>query len=160
MGLAATLGGGWQLEGIDFAFGRGVALGPIRHVSAGGRIGYFLNQSQVIGSGQGIIGAASLAGRTGKVPIIEVGNDQHSSSVGLDLTFEATGYLAAHSPLPQGGSWVALSALPGLRFGEPRGSQWGVIVGPTVFLGHGHTNVHTFVGIRFEMPLARGEGRP
>jgi hypothetical protein len=44
--------------------------------------------------------------------------------------------------------------LPGLRYGPPNGSQFALLVGPTVFFGQ-VTLVRPFLGVRFEAPLAR-----
>jgi len=52
-----------------------------------------------------------------------------------------------------------VSVLPGLRFGDGEGARYSLVVGPTVFLGP-VTNVHTFLGLRFELPLAHHSAHP
>src|SRR5207247_2622432 len=78
---------------------------------------------------------------------------------GFDVTLEATGYVGSNSPLPVGSPWGGVSGLLGLRFGDPKGSRLGLLIGPTVFLGT-VTDVRAFLGVRFEAPLARREHHP
>ena len=159
IGLAATLGGGWQIEGGEIGVQRQVAAGPIRFLSAAGRFGSFIDEGAIIGGARGFIAALALGARTGAAALFEVGSEEEPTRVALDLTLEASGYLGSHSPLPQGGRWAAVSVLPGLRLGNPGGVQYHLLLGPTAFLG-GKTDVRSFLGIRFEAPLARRERRP
>ena len=105
-----------------------------------------------------LIGLASLstplAARTRALTLAEFGSDSAPSSMGLDLTVETTGYVGAHSPLGIGSPWGAVSGLLGLRVGN-----FGLVFGPTAFFGTA-TLVRPFLGVRFDVPLARRERRP
>jgi len=163
MGLAATLGGGWQIEGGDFGFTRRIRGGPLQFVAAAVRVGSFIDEGAIIGGARGIVGALAVSARTGAVTLAEIGSEDDVTRVGLDLTFEAAGWVGSNSPLPQGARWVTVSVLPGVRFGSSGGIQYHLVVGPAAFLargGGGSTDVRTFLGIRFEAPLARRERRP
>jgi len=158
-GLAYTVGGGWQVEGLDFGVARAVRAGPIAALSLTARVGSFIDEGAIIGGTRGFVFGTSLAARTPTATIAELGADRSASRIGLDLTIEATGYVGSHSPLAVGSPWGAISLLPGLRFGDPNGSRLGLLVGPTVFLGT-VTDVRPFLGVRFEAPLARRERHP
>jgi len=159
LGLAATLGGGWQIEGADVGLVRRIAAGPFRRVSATARLGSFIDEGAIIGGAKGFIGAATLGIKTAPLSIAELGDDTNPTQIGADLTLEAGGWLGSNSPLPQGGSWASLALLPGLRFGGSGGMQYSLMLGPAVFFGRS-TDVHAFLGIRFEAPLARRPSRP
>ena len=81
------------------------------------------------------------------------------TTFGLDVTIEATGYLAANSPLLVGSRWAAVAVLPGLRFGNPGGSQFTLMVGPTVFFGH-RTDTRALFTLHVDTPLARRGTHP
>ena len=154
IGLAATLGGGWQIEGVDFGLGQRVRAGPIQSVGFAARFGSFIDEGAILGGSRGFVSALALSARTGRLELAQIGPENNVTGLGFDLTFEVSGYLGSHSPLPQGGRWAALSVLPGLRVGNPGGGQLGILIGPTVFLGR-PTDVHGFLAVRFEQPLAR-----
>jgi hypothetical protein len=161
LGIAATLGGGWQIEGLDIGLSQGVHAGPVRRLGIGGRLGSFIDEGAIIGGTQGFVGALALSARGAPVRIADVGAENNPTTLGLDFTLEVAGYLGSHSPLAQGGKWVSVAFLPGLRFGggEGSGGRFSILLGPTVFLGHS-TDVHGFLGVRYEMPLARAEPHP
>jgi hypothetical protein len=159
LGLAFTAGGGWQIQALDVGYGRAVHAGPIAMVSLSGRVGEFIDQGAIIGGARGFLFGTTLAVRTPMTIVAEVGSDSSTNRLGLDLTLEATGYAAANSPLPVGSPWGAVSLLPALRFGDPEGSRGGLLIGPTVFFGT-VTQVRPFLGLRFELPLARPNRRP
>ena len=159
VGLAATLGSGWQIEGADVGVARRIGAGPVRALGVAGRFGSFINEGAIIGGAQGFVAALALSARSGRVDLAQMGPENNPTTFGLDLTVELAGYAGTKSPLPQGGRWAAVSVLPGLRFGNPDGGQWSLVVGPAAFLGH-PTDVHAFLGIRFEAPLARRERHP
>jgi hypothetical protein len=159
LGLAYTVGSGWQVEGLEAGVARAVHAGPIAAVSLTGRVGSFIDEGAILGGARGFVFGTSLAARTPMATIAELGADTSASRVGLDVTVEATGYVGSRSPLPVGSPWGAVSVLPGLRFGDPDGSRLGLLIGPTVFLGD-VTQVRTFLGVRFEAPLARRERHP
>ncbi len=159
LGLAYTVGSGWQVEGLEAGIARAVRAGPIAALSLTGRVGSFIDEGAIVGGARGFVFGTSLAARTPTATIAELGADTSGSRIGLDLTLEATGYVGSRSPLPVGSPWGAISLLPGLRFGDPKGSSLGLLFGPTVFLGT-VTDVRPFLGVRFEAPLARREGHP
>ncbi|PYO44396.1 MAG: hypothetical protein DMD29_00555, partial [Gemmatimonadetes bacterium] len=72
---------------------------------------------------------------------------------------EATGYLAANSPLLVGSRWAAVTVLPGLRFGNPGGSQFTLMVGATTFFGH-RTETRALFTLHVDTPLARRGTHP
>ena len=159
VGFAGTLGPGWQIEGVDVAYMHGVHAGPLRFVMAGVRGGSFIDEGAIVGGTRGVV-AGLLAGvRTGLARLADVGNETNPSPLGVDLSVEVSGYAGSNSPLPQGSPWAAVSVLPGLRFGEGEGTRYSLVVGPTLFIGP-VSNVHTFLGLRFELPLARHRGHP
>jgi hypothetical protein len=153
-GLAWTVGGGWQVEGADIGYARALSAGPMSVVSLSARVGSFIDEGAVFGGAAGVVFGVTLAGRTPMVPLAYLGADTSTGRLGVDLTLEATGYAGSRDPLPVGSPWVGLSALPGLRFGGPRGAQYSLVFGPTVFIGR-ITEVRPFLGFRFEAPLAR-----
>jgi hypothetical protein len=158
-GIAGTLGGGWQIEALDVGYIRAVHAGPIGALGLSARVGSFIDEGAIIGGARGFVFGTTLAVRTPAATLAELGSDTSASRVGLDLTVEATGYVGSRSPLPVGSPWGAISVLPGLRFGDPNGARFGLLLGPTVFLGD-VTQVRAFIGIRVETPLARGERHP
>ena len=159
VGLAYTVGSGWQVEGLEVGLAHTVHAGPIAALSLTARLGSFIDEGAIIGGARGFVFGTSLAARTPTWTIAELGADTSASRIGVDLTVEATGYVGSRSPLPVGSPWGALSLLPGLRFGDPNGSRLGLLIGPTVFMGT-VTEVRAFLGVRFEAPLARREGHP
>jgi hypothetical protein len=159
IGFAGTLGSGWQIEGVDLAYVRAIHVGPVRSVLLGGRGGSFVDQGAIVGGSRGFVVAAMLGLRTGLARLADVGNETNPAPLGADLTIEVSGYAGSNSPLPQGSPWAAVSLLPGLRFGEGEGVRYSLVVGPTVFFGP-VTDVHTFLGLRFELPLAHHTAHP
>lgn len=154
LGLAYTVGSGWQIQGFDVGYGRALRSGPIAALSLGARLGEFIDQRAIIGGAQGFVFGATLAARTRALSVAEFGSDTAPSRIGLDVTIETTGYAGAHSPLGIGSPWGAVSVLPGLRVGG-----FGLVVGPTAFFGTA-TLVRVFLGVRFDVPLARRERHP
>ena len=159
VGLAYTVGSGWQVEGLEVGLARAVHAGPIAALSLTARLGSFIDEGAIIGGARGFVFGTSLAARTPTWTIAELGADTSASRIGVDVTVEATGYVGSRSPLPVGSPWGAVSLLPGLRFGDPNGPRLGLLIGPTVFLGT-VTEVRTFLGVRYEAPLARRERHP
>jgi len=159
-GLAATLGGGWQFEGGDIGLTQHTKFGPFRAVGEALRLGSFVDEGAIIGGARGFVSGLALSARTGTLSIAQMGSETSSSTFGLDLTVEAGGTLGSNSPFPEGSAWLGFAVLPGLRFGTVEGANYSVVVGPTAFWGRGHFDVHTFLGIRFETPLAKGSSRP
>jgi hypothetical protein len=153
-GLAYTVGSGWQIQGFDAGYGRALRSGPIAAVTLGARLGEFNDQRAIIGGTQGFVFGTTLAARTRALTVGEFGSDSAPSRMGIDLTAEATGYVGAHSPLGIGSPWGAVSLLPGFRVGN-----FSVVFGPTAFFGTA-TLVRPFLGVRFDVPLARRERHP
>ena len=154
LGLAYTVGSGWQIQGFDVGYGRALRSGPLAALSLTARLGEFIDQRAIIGGSQGFVFGPTLTARTRALTIAEFGSDTAPSRMGLDLTVETTGYVSAHSPLGIGSPWGAVSALLGLRVGN-----FGLVFGPTSFFGTA-TLVRPFLGVRVDVPLARREGRP
>ena len=159
VGLAATLGDSWQIEGVDIGLVRPLRLGPVRRWTAVARVGSFVDQASFFGGQRGVLGGIALGVRTGSVTVAEVGTDPDFTRITFDVTVEASGYVAANSPLPHGSSWVAASVLPSVRIGGPAATQFTVLLGPAWFLGHA-SEVRVFLGLRAEVPLARGQPVP
>lgn len=154
VGLAWTLGDGWQISGADVGLVRPLALGPVRHLTAVARLGSFIDQTSFFGGQRGVVGGLALGLRSGSAPIAEFGNDPDLSRIYFEVTVEAAGYVAANSPLPLGPRWVSAAVLPAIRFGEPGSPQYTLMLGPTVFFGR-DGGVRGFLGARVEVPLAR-----
>lgn len=159
LGIATTLGGGWQIEAFDVGYAHQVRAGPVAVMGVSARLGSFVDEGAIVGGAQGFVFGATLSARTPAATLFQVGADTNSGRVGLDLTVEATGYLGSHSPLPLGSPWGAISLLPGVRFGDPNSTRFGFLLGPSVFLGD-VAQVRAFLGIRVETRLARGERHP
>lgn len=158
-GMNWTLGSGWQVEGGELGLVRSVGGGPIRRVSAALRLGSFIDEGAIIGGAKGVAAAAVFGVHTAPLAIAEMGDETNPAAIGADLTFEAAGWLGANSPLPQGSPWASVAVLPGLRFGHAGGVQYSVAAGPTWFFGRS-TDVHGFLAIRIEAPLARRAPHP
>jgi hypothetical protein len=154
LGFAATLGGGWQLEGADVGYLRDLHLGPIRSATVGARLGTFIDEGAIVGGSRGFLGGLGVALRTGLATLADVGNETNPTPFGLDLTVEVAGYAANNTPLSVGSPWVAISILPGLLVGSGEGPRYSVVVGPMVDFGSG-TTVRAFLGLRFEVPRMR-----
>jgi hypothetical protein len=161
VGFTATIGSGWQIEAGEIGYVRRTARGPVRALSASARLGSFIDEGAILGGARGFVSAATLSARSGRVMLAELGDPQNLTAIGFDVTLEATGYLTAHSPLPQGSTWAAVAFLPGLRIGSGDGAQYGLVIGPTVFLGAGSGSaVRGLLAFRVEAPLARRERHP
>jgi hypothetical protein len=128
-------------------------LGPLRHWTAVGRIGSFIDQASFIGGQRGVLGGLALGVRTASGTLAEIGTDPDVTRIAVDVTVEAAGYLAANSPLPHGSSWVAAAVLPAIRIGDPNTTHFTAMVGPAWFLGP-EADVRVFFGVRAEVPLA------
>ena len=159
VGFAATLGSSWQIEGVDVGFTRPARLGPLRFLGVGARFAGFVDEGAIFGGTRGFISGLTLTARTGRSTLAELGDPTNLTTFGVDLTVEATGYLAANSPLPVGSRWAAVTVLPGLRFGNPGGSQFTLMIGPTFFLGHA-SDTRALLALRFDTPLARRGAHP
>jgi hypothetical protein len=152
-GLSATLGSGWQYEGVDVGVIRPGSLGPVRQFSVIVRLGSFIDEAAILGAARGFVGGVALGLRTGAVTLAEVGHELDLSTFGADLTFGVAGYAAAKSPLPEGSALLSVAVLPGIRFGRANTMQFVVTAGPAVFVGK-ETVLHGFLGIRIEFPVA------
>src|SRR5213083_3560000 len=159
VGFAATLGSSWQIEGVDVGFTRPARLGQVRFLGVGARFAGFVDEGAIFGGTRGFISGLTLTARTGRSTLAELGDPTNVTTFGVDLTVEATGYLAANSPLPVGSRWAAVTVLPGLRFGNPGGSQFTLMIGPTFFLGHA-SDTRALLALRFDTPLARRGAHP
>jgi len=73
----------------------------------------------------------------------------------IDVTLEASGYVASGSPFWQGSHWGALALLPSLRIGGGA-----ITLGPTLFLGDRKPAMRGMLAFRGEARLARREPHP
>jgi hypothetical protein len=128
-------------------------------ISVSGRIGTFINESVMIGGTQGIGFGATIAGRTRMKSIAQFGEEEHGTAIGFDMTLELTGYTTSNSPLSRT-QWMAISALPAISLGTGDAAHFGIVIGPTAFLGDGKPVVRGMLSFRGEAPLARRERRP
>ena len=158
VGFAATLGTSWQIEAGEFGLVRRTGGGIVRALSAGVRVGSFVDQGAFIGGARGFVTAGVLSARTQRATIAEFGSETNVTKLGLDVTMEAGGYLAANSPLAIGSRWGAVALLPGVRAGGDGGAEYALVFGPTVFFGRA-TEVRGLLAFRVEAPLARRERR-
>lgn len=159
VGFAATLGSGWQIEGGEIGYVRRSTHGPVRALSIGARLGSFIDQGAFIGGTRGFVFATTLAARSPRLMLAELGDENNLTQIGFDLTLEATGYLTANPPSTLRSTWGAVALLPGLRAGSGDGPTYGLVIGPTWFFGS--TNeVRGLLAFRVEAPLARRERHP
>lgn len=160
-GFAGTLGGDWSIEAGEFGVVLPVGLGPLRNISGSVRAGWFGdNRTSIISHQRGFVSAFALGLRSGTVEVFDVGGEgQSTTRIGFDMTLEAAGYLTARSPLPEGNRWVSAAVLPAIRVGQDEGMHFAILLGPAWFMGH-PTEVHPFLGLRIELPLARTQGGP
>lgn len=157
--LTSTLGSSWQVEAgeVGYVWRRGNGL--LGALSAGVRLGAFVDEGAILGGTRGFVFGVTLAARSGVAKFAEIGNDLSVTTVGFDVTLEGTGYLAANSPLAQGGSWAGLAAMPGFRVITGSGTRFGIMVGPTLFVGK-ESDVRVMLALRVDQPLARRESHP
>ena len=159
-GFAATLGTEWQIEGGEVAYVHRRAGGLVGALSAGIRVGTFIDEGAILGGSRGLVAAGTFAVRTGTASLTQLGEEIDPTSIGFDVTLEGSGYIASNSPLEHGSQWGAVALLPGLRAGSGDGLRYGLVIGPTAFIGGGRTTVRGLLGFRLEAPLARRERRP
>src|SRR5256714_11295388 len=53
LGLAYTVGSGWQIEGLDVGYARAVHAGPVAALSLTARLGSFIDEGAIIGGARG-----------------------------------------------------------------------------------------------------------
>lgn len=153
-GYFATLGSYWQIEAAEVGYVRRMSHG-LAAVSFSGRLGTFMDETAVVAGTRGIVFAPTLAARTRMKRIAQLGEDEHSTGIGLDLTFEASAYFAGGSPFWQGPRWGAIALLPGLRIGNAA-----IVIGPTAFFAGSKPAMRGLLAFRGEAPLARKERHP
>ena len=159
VGFAATVGSGWQIEGGEIGYVRRRASGVLRAFSIGARIGSYVDEGAIIGGNRGFVFAPTAGVRSGRLTLAELGDESNLTQIGFDVTLEATGYLTTNPPPLQQSTWGAVALLPGLRVGGGDGPQYGIVIGPTWFLGS-KTEVRGLLAFRVEAPLARRERHP
>src|SRR3989449_3328700 len=125
VGLAGTLGGGWQIEALDVGYARAVHAGPVAALSLTARLGSFIDEGAIIGGARGFVFGTRLAARTPTATIAQLGADTSGGQIGLDFTLEATGYGGLNSPLPVGSPWGGVPGLHVRLCGDPQGSARG-----------------------------------
>jgi hypothetical protein len=153
-GYFATLGYNWQIEAFELGYVTHPARGPAA-LGLAARFGTFMEESAVVSASRGAVFALTASARTHMRKISELGREERPIPIGLDLTFEATTYVAASSPFWQGSNWFAVSILPSLRAG--RGA---ITVGPTLFFGQHKAAFRAVLAIRAEKLLTRRGRNP
>ena len=158
-GFFATLGANWQMEGVEVAYVRRLQRG-LAALSISTRLGTFINESLMSGGSQGIGAGATVAARTRMKSFAQFGEEEGGTVIGADLTLEVTGYTTSgNSPYPRD-RWMAISLLPALSIGAGDAPHFGIVIGPTLFLGDGKPGVRGLLSFRGEAPLARRERVP
>ena len=158
-GFVATLGANWQMESAEIGYVRRMQHG-LAAISIAARAGTFINESTMLGGTRGAVVGATLAGRTRMKSIAQFGEDEHGTGIGLDMTFEVSGYAASDSPFSQGSRWLAISVLPAISIGSGDAPHFGIVIGPTTFFGTGKPGMRGLLAFRGEAPLARRERHP
>ncbi|HTI05985.1 MAG TPA: hypothetical protein VL549_11745 [Gemmatimonadales bacterium] len=158
-GYVATLGDGWEIESVEIGFARRPRHG-FAALMVGARMGAFVNEKTMLGGTGGAVVAATLSARTKMNPIAEFGTDEHGTGLGLDVTFELSGYAATRSPLAQGTHWAAVSVLPAISIGNGDAAHFALVIGPTLWLSGTKPAMRGMFALRGEAPLARRERRP
>jgi hypothetical protein len=157
--LTATIGSGWQVEGAEIGHVWQRGNGLLGAVSAGARIGAFIDQGAILGGTRGFVFGITLAARSGVAKFAEMGDDRDLTVIGFDVTLEGTGYLGANSPLAQGSPWGGIALLPAVRILSSSGTRYGIMVGPTFFVGR-ESDVRAMIALRIDTPLARRGAHP
>jgi hypothetical protein len=152
-GLVATIGDGWQFQGLDFGLWRPASLSPVRGYTVALRVGSFFDQGAIVGGTKGFVGGVAFTLRTGSTSLAEVGSQGSISTLAADFGIETAAHLASDSQIPEGDAWFSIALLPGLRFGRDGGMQGAIVFGPALFVGT-TSHVYPFVGLRIEVPLA------
>ena len=158
-GFVATLGDNWQMEGVEVAYVRRMQRGLAAALSVSTRVATFINESSMLGGTQGIAFGGTIAARSRMKSFAQFGEEEHGSAIGADVTLEVTGYTTAGSPDSRT-QWLAVSLLPALSLGSGDSPHFGIVIGPTLFLGDGKPSVRGMLAFRGEAPLARRERRP
>ena len=153
-GYFATLGSNWQIEAAEIGYVHRLSHG-LAAFSIAGRVGTFIDESAVLGGSRGMVFATTVSTRTRMRPIAQLGEDERGTAIGLDVTLEASGYVASGSPFWQGSHWGALALLPSLRIGGGA-----ITLGPTLFLGDRKPAMRGMLAFRGEARLARREPHP
>lgn len=128
-GYFATLGANWQIEAVEIGYVFRKPRGALPAIAVSTRWGAFIDQSTFLSNTRGMVFAATVSARTRMLQVGQLGSEDHSTPMGIDLTIEAAGYVAAASPFWQGSRWGAVSLLPSMRIGPGA-----LTVGPTLFL--------------------------
>ena len=153
-GYFATLGSNWQIEAAEIGYVHRLSHG-LAAFSIAGRVGTFIDESAVLGGSRGMVFATTVSTRTRMRRIAQLGEDERGTAIGLDVTLEASGYVASGSPFWQGSHWGALALLPSLRIGGGA-----ITLGPTLFLGDRKPAMRGMLAFRGEARLARREPHP
>ena len=157
-GFVATLGANWQMEGVEVAYVRRMQRG-LAALSVSTRVASFINESTMLGGSKGIAFGGTIAARTRMKSFAQFGEEEQGTSIGADLTLEVTGYTSSGSPLSRT-QWLAISLLPALSIGSGDSPHFGIVIGPTLFLGDGKPAARGLLAFRGEAPLARRERVP
>ena len=157
-GFVATLGANWQMEGFEVAYVRRMQRG-LAALSVSTRVASFINESTMLGGSKGIAFGGTIGARTRMKSFAQFGEEDQGTAIGADLTLEVTGYTSSGSPLSRT-QWLAISLLPALSIGSGDSPRFGIVIGPTLFLGDGKPAARGLLAFRGEAPLARRERVP
>jgi hypothetical protein len=158
-GFVATVGDNWQVETAELGYVHRPARG-LAAISLAARVGTFINESMMVGGTRGFVTGLTLSGRTRMKSIAQLGQEDHGTGIGLDMTLEVTGYRASQSPLSQGSRWMAVSVLPAISIGNGDRPHFALVIGPTAFFSGSKPAMRGLLALRAEAPLARRERRP
>ena len=159
VGLVASLGANWQMEAAEVGYVRRPSRG-LAAIGLAGRLGTFVDESAMVGANKGVVFGATLSARTQMKRLAQLGAEEPGTGIGLDLTFELSGYTAAKSPMTLGSHWLGVSVLPALSVGSGDSPHFAIVLGPTAFFTAGKPVMRGFLALRGEAPLARKERHP
>ena len=96
VGFVASLGANWQMEAAEVGYVRRPSHG-LAAIGLAGRLGTFVDESAMLGANKGVVFGATLSARTQMKRLAQLGAEEPGTGIGLDLTFELSGYTAAKS---------------------------------------------------------------
>src|SRR3989454_11836916 len=91
LGLAYTVGSGWQVEGLDVGLARAVHAGPIAALSLTARLGSFIDEGAIIGGARGFVFGTGVPARTPTSTIAQLGAGTSGGPVGAALPPRGSG---------------------------------------------------------------------
>lgn len=153
-GVTTFSRGDYQPSGVDVAYGVRTAGLPVAAVTAGLRVGSFVqNQAVLIGRTQGFFVEAVGTLRRPLVNVLAIGEENNLSYFRLEFWLEGGFMIAANNPMPQGARSAAVAGLVAASFGGRHALDQAIqiVVGPAYLMG-AQNSWHTEVGLRFQNP--------